>query len=103
MLLMNIKELLPVGSVVLLKEGEKRIMIFGIKQTNSDDGKEYDYVGVIYPEGYIGPEHQYLFNHADIEKIFFTGYEDEERKEFLENLSVYYAENKTENQTEDMF
>ena len=45
---MNIKELLPIGSVVLLKGGKKRLMVFGVKQKKGDTGEEFDYIGVIY-------------------------------------------------------
>lgn len=90
---MKIKELLPIGTVVLLKNAEKRIMIFGIKQT-SIEGKEeeHDYIGVLYPEGYLGGEYQFLFNHDDIETIFHTGYEDDERINFIDRLSQHYKE-----------
>lgn len=88
---MNIKELLPIGSIVLLEGGEKRLMIIGIKQTDvSGDGQEYDYLGVLYPEGHIGDQFQYLFNHADIKEIVFRGYEDDERNEFLDKLFELY-------------
>lgn len=88
---MNIKELLPIGSIVLLEGGEKRLMIIGIKQTDvSGDGQEYDYLGVLYPEGHIGDQFQYLFNHADIKEIVFRGYEDDERDEFLDKLFELY-------------
>lgn len=90
---MKISELLPIGTIVLLKEGEKRLMINGIKQTNaSGDGKEYDYLGILYPEGHIGDEFQYLFNHEDIGEIVFKGYEDDERKEFITKLAKVYGE-----------
>lgn len=89
---MTINELLPIGSVVLLKEGEKRLMITGIKQMDMDgDDTEYDYLGVLYPEGYMGNRFQYLFNHGDIDKILFRGYEDEERQAFLNKLSSLYG------------
>ncbi len=92
---MNIKELLPIGTVVLLKDGEKRLMISGIKQTDaSGEGEEYDYLGVLYPEGHIGEEYQFLFNHDNIKKIVFRGYEDDERTNFLERLSVFYTREK---------
>lgn len=85
--LKNINDYLPIGSVVLLKEGEKRLMIYGIKQTAEDvHFEEYDYIGVLYPEGHIDDEHIYLFNHHNIDKVFFRGYEDIERKEFIESL-----------------
>ena len=58
---MNIKDLLPIGSVVLLKNGTKRLMIAGIKQMDTEDTtKEYDYYGVMYPEGHVGENFQYL-------------------------------------------
>lgn len=88
---MEIKNLLPIGSVVLLKGGQKKLMICGIKQVDSDDDdKEYDYLGIFYPEGHIGSKFQYLFDHEKIEKIFFRGYEDEERSEFLSKLETVY-------------
>lgn len=88
---MSINELLPIGSIVLLKDGEKKLMINGIKQTDaSGDGKEYDYLGVLYPEGHIGEQFQYLFNHEDINEVVFCGFEDEERMEFLSKLSLLY-------------
>ena len=90
---MEIKKLLPIGSVVLLKNGKKRVMIFGIKQTENSTGKEYDYISVLYPEGNMGEAGQFLFNHSDIEKVFFQGYKDTEREEFIEKLEEYYSKN----------
>ncbi len=90
---MEIKKLLPIGSVVLLKNGKKRVMIFGIKQTDNSTGKEYDYISVLYPEGNMGEAGQFLFNHSDIEKVFFQGYTDTEREEFIEKLEEYYSKN----------
>lgn len=87
---MSIKELLPIGSIVLLKGGKKRLMIFGIKQTDNENGIEYDYIGVMYPEGNVGEAGQYLFNHENISEIFFRGFEDEEREEFLNALADFY-------------
>lgn len=88
---MRIIDLLPIGSIVLLKDGEKRLMVCGIKQTNAGgDGQEYDYLGVLYPEGHIGEQFQYLFNHADIDNVVFRGYEDKERNELLAKLTALY-------------
>ena len=88
----NIRDLLPIGSVVLLAGGEKRLMIHGVKQVGSEDNSklEYDYVSVPYPEGNIGNEYTYLFNHSDISEVVFRGYEDEERTDFIERLNEFY-------------
>lgn len=91
---MNVKDLLPIGSIILLKGGKKRMMVFGVKQTKSDTGEMFDYIGVIYPEGNIGQQGQFLFNHDDIEKIFFRGYDDEERAIFVDKLENYYKQKK---------
>src|SRR5690625_7862780 len=72
------EKLLPNGTIVLLKGGNKRLMIYGRKQLIVDndqeeaaegkpaDGTMYDYLGVFYPEGYINQEYTYVFNHTDI-------------------------------------
>ena len=49
---MNIKELLPIGSIVRLQNGQKRLMITGVLQSKEDElDKQYDYLGILYPEG----------------------------------------------------
>jgi len=88
---MDIKGLLPIGSVVRLKEGTKKTMIIGVKQTSVENDLEYDYIGVLYPEGFIGGEYQFLFNHEDIEEFVFRGYEDNERLVFLDRLSSFFS------------
>ncbi len=93
---MNVKDLLPIGSVIQLKGAEKRLMVFGVRQTDRSDKKEYDYIGVLYPEGNIGEQGQFLFNHENIEKVFFRGFEDEERTTFLNRLDSFYQKNEAE-------
>ena len=41
----------------------------------------------------MGPEYQYLFFHKDIEEIYFRGFEDIERQEFVKNLEKFYLGN----------
>ena len=80
---------LPIGTVVLLKGGKKRAMITGfcsVAQENQD--KIYDYSGCVYPEGYLSSNQVCLFDHDQIEEIFFVGFEDEEEKAFKEKLNT---------------
>jgi hypothetical protein len=90
---MGMKEkYLPIGTVVLLKGGKKRAMITGfcsVAQENQD--KIYDYSGCVYPEGYLSSNQVCLFDHDQIEKIFFVGFEDEEEKSFKEKLNTIVA------------
>ena len=89
----DVRKFLPIGSVVVLKNGTKRLMIFGIIQSNAENAsEEYDYIGVPYPEGNMGQDYQYLFYHNDIEQVFFRGFDDVERQEFVDNLEAFYEE-----------
>ena len=91
----KIKDLLPIGSIVILKDGEQPLMIYGIMQSDGagelfKKPKEYDYVSVPYPQGNLGEGMTYLFNHEDIKEIIFRGYENEKIKKFLNELSSRY-------------
>lgn len=86
---MRFQELLPVGSVVLLKKGQKKIVIMGIMQMKHiERGVDiaYDYMGVPYPEGYMGQETALLFNHENIQEIIFKGFVDTERELFVKAI-----------------
>lgn len=66
------KELLPIGSVVLLKKATKSLMIVGTMQKD-EEGHKYDYISVVFPEGYINAETFFLFNHDDVVDVKFVG------------------------------
>ena len=83
---MEIKNLLPVGSVVLLKDSDKRLMIYGILQQEGNEEKIYDYIGVPYPEGFIDIETCFLFDEELIDQILFLGYIDSEFQIFKSKL-----------------
>jgi hypothetical protein len=78
--------LLPNGSVVRLKDGEKRLLTIGVLIKNSDTNQTYDYIGCLYPEGYLSPETMFLFNNDDIEQIHYLGFSDLEEQEFRSRL-----------------
>lgn len=87
---MDITKLLPVGSVIRLKDATKRLFVVGIAQESQ--GKHFDYVGMLYPEGFISDEYTYLFNHNDIDEVVFVGYIDTEHQMFRSNLNVVLTE-----------
>lgn len=90
--------LLPIGSVVLLKDSNKRVMITGRLQRQIETGKIWDYCGCYYPEGIINPNELFLFNHEQIQIVFFIGFQDKEGLEFQAVLSDKYQELKPGNQ-----
>lgn len=90
---------LPTGSIVLLKNATKKIMICGRLQTDVKSGEVYDYSACFYPEGIINPRELYLFNNEQIEKVFYLGYQDEEEfqfEEFIQGKKEEYLVSKSE-------
>lgn len=79
------KEYLPIGSIVLLNNGTKKVMIYGRRQMNAEK-KIFDYVAYLYPEGNINEEYNFLFNNEDIAEVIFKGFTDDEEKEFITML-----------------
>ncbi len=83
----NSERFLPIGSVALLKGGTKKVMVTGFcSVAEENQEKIYDYTGCIYPEGYLDFDQICLFDHDQIEKVFYVGYSDEEDKNFKEEL-----------------
>lgn len=76
------EKFLPIGTVVLLEGGEKKLMITSYLIFGPGDGKAkkvFDYGACTYPEGIIDSSHAVGFNHTDIKKIVFLGHEDEDQ------------------------
>lgn len=85
---MNYQKYLPIGTVVMLKGGKKRLMITGFCIIADDDNqKVYDYCGCVFPEGVIKSDRSFLFEHSQIEKIHHLGLNDEEEKNFKNKLN----------------
>ena len=74
----NFLELLPVGTIVKIKNNERKHMI----TSYMDDGS---YIVYNYPLGNTFSEDSDIIciHDEDIEKIIFKGYESKERNEFL--------------------
>ncbi len=78
---------LPIGTVVLLKNAEKKIMITGFASMSPQTGDAiFDYSGCIYPEGFLNYEEVCVFNHEQIERVFYKGFVDNEEIEFKKEL-----------------
>lgn len=91
------KELLPIGSVVLLQGGSKKLMIIGLKPVKEEEPQViYDYIGVLYPEGFISNEYNFLFNHKDINDVVFLGYNNPERETFIDFMQEAYNSEKVD-------
>ncbi len=83
----EVKNLLPLGTVVTIDGLEHKLMIveYFVKNKNSD--KSFDYLAVLWPEGDITSETKFMFNAKDIDTIYFYGFVNSESLEFLEDLN----------------
>lgn len=95
------EKFLPLGTVVMLQGGTKRLMITGfcvidIENKTEAGKKVWDYCGCLYPEGFLSYDQMCLFKHNQIKEIYHLGLnedEDNEEKEFKKNLKKYIQEN----------
>lgn len=87
---MNVGNLFPIGTVVTVKDANKSMMIIGVLPEN--DGKRYDYIAVLYPEGYLTEKQIYLFNHDDVVKVEYLGYMNAEYQAFRQDLEQIMKE-----------
>lgn len=86
------KKYLPIGSVVTLKNGTKKLMIIGRSQVCKE--KIYDYSACLFPEGYLNKDSLYVFNNEDVEDLYYVGMQNEE--EFVFRKALIEAEEKNE-------
>lgn len=92
---------LPIGTVVLLKEATKTLMITGYcSSTPEAPEKVYDYVAGLFPEGGLAGFDVALFDHEQIGQIIHMGLENEEFKEL--NKRINDEMNKTTPLSDDL-
>ncbi|WP_370294448.1 DUF4176 domain-containing protein [Rossellomorea marisflavi] len=73
-------KLLPIGTVVKLSNMDKLVMIYGYNQIQVSTKKQFDYIGVPYPEGNISADYNVFFNRTLIEEVLHNGYVTDEDK-----------------------
>ncbi|OYO40346.1 transposase [Lachnotalea glycerini] len=81
-------DFLPLGSVVRLNGGVKKIIIIAraVATKIEDEAKYFEYGGSLYPEGLLGDTILY-FNNEDILQVEFKGYVDEDDEIMVQNLN----------------
>ena len=91
------EKFLPIGTVVLLKGGKKELMIISYCIVSSGDAYDkngkidvadrmFDYGGCAYPEGMLTSDQLFAFDHNQIEKVVYMGYETDNQKEISKVL-----------------
>jgi hypothetical protein len=80
---MEHNELLPIGSVVRLKNATHDLMIIGYTPMRDENElKIFDYWGVFYPEGMLKAEQSFVFNRDQIDRVVNVGFSTDAEKEF---------------------
>ncbi len=77
--------LLPIGSVIILRNVEGHIMIIGFNAQNTTSEKKYDYVGCPLPMGVENNKSYICFDKEEIENILFVGYQS---SQFLKSRNI---------------
>ncbi len=87
---------LPLGSVCVVKNLNKKQVVIGY------ENREYDYIGVSFPNGFRDDQDVNYFNHNDIIELYSYGYKDEESKIYVSSLPLKSIDAKVEvdNKTE---
>lgn len=89
-----LEKFLPVGTIVKLKNKEKKIMITGfLQKSKAHKLRLYDYCGCPYPNGLLDTKENIYFDHTEIEKLYFLGYRDLEQTEYQQKLEGYIEKN----------
>lgn len=82
--------LLPIGTVVSVgseQNGYMPVVIAGYGGKNSKN-KIYDYIGFLFPYGYISRDKVIVFESSLIHEVIHKGYEDENYKEMIPNIKA---------------
>ena len=76
--------LLPIGTIVYLKEGSQKLMILNRGVTIEQEGESV--LG-------LNPEQLFYFNQEDIDKVVYKGYSDEEEERFVKLYQKWLSDN----------
>ncbi len=78
------------GSIVLLKGGAQKLLVVAraLNVKNGEDTFFFDYGAVPYPDGLISDRMAY-FNHENIARVVFEGYNDVDNENMVDNINRY--------------
>ncbi len=81
-------EYLNLGAVFTQKkENTFPLMVVGYFPVHPDTEEMYDYLVVIYPQGFISNNSLLMINHEEVSEILFEGYYDARTEEILSRIN----------------
>ena len=87
------ERILPIGSIVITKEGNIPLMIVSRGALFEQNGElgYFDYSAIPYPMGMTEEQDFAFFNREDIENIIYFGYVNSDEQIFAENYDDLLA------------
>ena len=88
--------ILPIGTIVYLKEGTQKLMIInrGVTLILDKENVLFDYSAVLYPTG-LNPEQILYFNQEDIDSVIFHGFSDLDEERFATLFQKWITDNQS--------
>lgn len=83
-----INEILPLGTVVLLKDATRYVVVIGYSMVEQGEDKVWDYLGCPYPMGVVSTKSNLLFDKEQIDKVVHRGFSDEEGEDFRNQINL---------------
>ena len=80
------EELLPIGSIIKLGKTNYTVLICGYGGRGSSN-KVYDYIGIIYPYGFISKDNIISFNKEKITEVLFEGYKNKKYEKVVSEMA----------------
>ncbi|MGM0807409.1 MAG: DUF4176 domain-containing protein [Bacillota bacterium] len=90
--------LLPIGTVVKVKDFKKLLMIYGRNQIQTKTNTLFDYIAVPYPEGNISEQFNVFFNRNMIDDVIYHGYESPQEVDMREKVELEIKKLKRNNE-----
>lgn len=89
--------MLPIGSIVYLRQGTNKLIILNRGPIIEKNGKQtlFDYSGCFYPQG-VDPENTFYFNEENIDEVVYEGYKDDDEARFQKLFNDWKEENKND-------
>lgn len=77
------EQLLPIGSIVTLKNGGQKLMVISRAALYNNQGTlgYFEYSACVYPFGHTN-QNAFFFNSEDVDEVVFRGYEDEDEENY---------------------
>ena len=87
--------MLPIGTIIYLKEGTGKLMILNRGPMIELDGEKqiFDYAACNYPQG-LDVENTFYFNEENIDEVVFKGYSDDDERRFQKLYNDWMEANK---------